>query len=169
MKAPNLFFSLTDKTPRKRCFLLGMTDKKITEDSGQGPGLGQNTITLMMVPPSIPRPLCPSTPTVLNCSALTSSCHLLYPQSLLPHCAESALTSHPPPPHSSSYPRAGLAGRQINEEPHPPTRCLLVSSAQLCHRRWVSLFGDWLMHPTSSGDICIMVFDHDVWLLRQRC
>lgn len=99
------------------------------EDCGQGPGLGQITVSLTtiipvrtLVPPSTPRPIRTSTPTVLNCSALTPTCHL----PSLPHCAESTLTSHITP-----YPSTGRTHRktqrQADKQRTTPTHTLSLS------------------------------------------
>lgn len=70
-------------------FLLGKRYQGGVEDGVYDPGLGQIIVSLTtliptrtLAPPSTPTPLCISTPTVLNCSALTSTCHLPLPSSL---------------------------------------------------------------------------------------
>lgn len=95
IEAPNLSSSLTlsgngpkkqTKQNKKKKPNNNGRDRRTMEDCGYGPGLGQITVSLTTIipaltpaPPSTPVPLCTSTPTVLNCSALTSTCHLCFP------------------------------------------------------------------------------------------
>lgn len=119
--------------PRKMFLIPNDRDKRPMEDCGYGPGLGLITVSLTTVipartpaPPSTPMPLRTSTPTVLNCSALTSTCHLHFP----PHCAESPHTSHTTTPtHPLAGPTGRHKGRQINENHTHPHAALSVSNA----------------------------------------
>lgn len=104
------------------------------EDCGYGPGLEQITVTLTVIPTPLPMPLCTSTPKLLNCSALTSTCHLLSP----PYRAESPLPHHHLTSHTTT-PLTGRTHRQAQRQADKrknhthPHIALLLSNASLCH------------------------------------